>query len=119
MAIFDSIPYRDQAKMLVDGLRSMEMDTTSGGQSELEIMLQMYRDEDINSMQKMISEEEGMGQYENLLLGKRNLNWITPMSRMMQEKPTVFAVGAGHLGGPGGVIALLRTRGYRVEKAGN
>jgi len=117
MAIFDSIPYRDQAKMLVDGLRSMETDTTSGGQSELEKMLQMYREQDITSMQAMIAGEEGMGQYENLLLGKRNQNWIAPMSRMMQDKPTIFAVGAGHLGGPGGVVALLRQRGYSVEPA--
>lgn len=119
MGIFDSIPYRDQAKMLVDGLRSMEVDTASGGQSELEKMLQMYRDQDITSMQAMIAEEEGMGQYENLLLGKRNRNWIAPMSRMMEEKSTIFAVGAGHLGGPGGVVALLRQRGYSVEPAEN
>lgn len=78
MAIFDSIPYRDQAKMLVDGLRSMEMDTSSGGQSELEVMLQMYRDEDISSMQQMISEEEGMGQYENLLLANEIRTGLLP-----------------------------------------
>lgn len=36
----------------------------------------------------------------------------------MKEKPTIFAVGAGHLGGSGGVIALLRQQGYSVEPAG-
>lgn len=35
----------------------------------------------------------------------------------MREKPTIFAVGAGHLGGPDGVIALLRKEGFRVEVA--
>jgi uncharacterized protein YbaP (TraB family) len=39
------------------------------------------------------------------------------MARMMAEKPTLFAVGAGHLGGPQGVVALLRKSGYRVEVA--
>jgi hypothetical protein len=34
---------------------------------------------------------------------------------MMLEQPTFFAVGAGHLGGQGGVVALLRKEGYRVE----
>ncbi|MFT5800980.1 MAG: hypothetical protein ACI956_000785, partial [Nonlabens sp.] len=29
--------------------------------------------------------------------------------------PTFFAVGAGHLGGDIGVIALLRKAGYSVE----
>jgi uncharacterized protein YbaP (TraB family) len=37
------------------------------------------------------------------------------MRRLMKETPTLFAVGAGHLGGPRGVIALLRAEGYRVE----
>jgi uncharacterized protein YbaP (TraB family) len=50
-------------------------------------------------------------------LKKRNQNWIPVMGRMMAEKPTLFAVGAGHLGGKSGVVALLRKAGYRVEVA--
>lgn len=30
------------------------------------------------------------------------------MGKMMAEMPTLFAVGAGRLGGPNGVVALLR-----------
>jgi uncharacterized protein YbaP (TraB family) len=37
------------------------------------------------------------------------------MGNMMTEQATFFAVGAGHLGGKGGVIALLRAEGYVVE----
>jgi uncharacterized protein len=33
----------------------------------------------------------------------------------MQEKSSFFAVGAGHLGGKTGVLALLRNLGFRVE----
>ena len=116
MSIFDSIPYEAQAKMLVDGLRAPETDTTGG--SQLDMLLKMYKDQDINAMQAMISDEgAGMAAYEEILLKKRNRNWIAPMGRMMREKPTIFAVGAGHLGGPGGVVALLRKEGFRVEAA--
>jgi len=80
-------------------------------------MLRMYREQDISAMQSMIGEDEGLGQYEDFLLRRRNLNWIPVMSRMMSDKPTLFAVGAGHLGGPFGVVALLRKAGYRVESA--
>ncbi len=115
MSIFDSIPYQAQAKMLVEGLRSTEVDSTSSG-NQLEELLKLYRDQDISAMQSMIADEgEGMSAYEEILLKKRNRNWISPMGRMMREKPTIFAVGAGHLGGPGGVVALLRKEGYRVE----
>ncbi len=111
MAIFDSIPYSAQAKMLVDNLRS-----TDHGDNEFEKMVEMYRQQDISAMQAMvISEDSGMKDFENILINKRNRNWIAPMSRMMLEKPTFFAVGAGHLGGKDGVLALLRIKGFRVE----
>ena len=114
MSIFDSIPYEAQAKMLVDGLR--ETGASNDGKSELDNMIQLYRDQDISAMQSMISDTQyGMSNYEEILLNKRNRNWIPVMGRMMREKPTIFAVGAGHLGGPGGVVALLRKEGYRVE----
>ncbi len=117
MSIFDSIPYPAQAKMLVDGLRASESDST-GGENQLDQLLKLYHAQDINAMQTMISDEgEGMAAYEEILLKKRNRNWIAPMGRMMREKPTLFAVGAGHLGGSGGVVALLRKEGYRVEAA--
>lgn len=111
MAIFDSIPYDAQARMLVESLRNNE-----GGGDEFGQMIALYRAGDINAMQSMIADEgSGMQQYEEILLQRRNRNWIPVMGRMMREKPTFFAVGAGHLGGPNGVIALLRREGYRVE----
>lgn len=114
MSIFDSIPYEAQAKMLVEGLRST--DKADEGESELDTMLKMYRDQDITAMQSMISDVQyGMSNYEEILLNKRNRNWIPVMGRLMREKPTIFAVGAGHLGGASGVVALLRKEGYRVE----
>jgi len=36
------------------------------------------------------------------------------MSAKMAKDPTFFAVGAGHLGGPNGVIRLLKKEGYTV-----
>ena len=115
MAVFDSIPYDAQAKMLVESLRSAEVDTSSGD-GELAKMLELYREQDITAMQSMIADpQSGMAEYEDLLLNRRNRNWIPVMARYMREKPTLFAVGAGHLGGQAGVVALLRKEGYRVE----
>jgi len=116
MAIFDSIPYEAQAKMLVESLRSA--DGGQGGEDELSKMLELYRTQDINAMQVMIGDSQyGMNNYEDILLKNRNRNWVPIMGRMMREQPTLFAVGAGHLGGESGVVALLRKEGYRVEVA--
>ena len=116
MAIFDSIPYDAQAKMLVDGLRSADGNESS--EDELSRMLKLYREQDINAMQTMIGDaDSGIGGYEDILLKNRNRNWIPVMGRMMREKPCLFAVGAGHLGGESGVVALLRKAGFKVEVA--
>ena len=117
MSVFDSIPYTAQAKMLVEGLRAADSGSAdTGGEKQLDAMLRLYREQDITAMQAMISSDEsGMAGFEDILLNNRNRNWIPIMGRMMREKPTLFAVGAGHLGGPAGMVALLRSAGYRVE----
>lgn len=49
------------------------------------------------------------------LLDNRNADWLKQMPKIMQEMPTFFAVGAGHLIGEKGLIAQLRGMGYTVE----
>ena len=111
MSMFDSIPYKAQAQMLVESLRA-----GNDGSDEFEQMVKMYKTQDIEAMQKMFDEGGGgVGEYEDLLLANRNRNWIPIMARMMKEKPTFFAVGAGHLGGEQGVIQLLRDAGYTLN----
>jgi uncharacterized protein YbaP (TraB family) len=51
------------------------------------------------------------------LLTIRNRNWIAKIERFAQSKQTHFViVGAAHMGGPGGLLAMLRQRGYRIEQ---
>jgi uncharacterized protein YbaP (TraB family) len=54
-------------------------------------------------------------EFEGDLLATRNKNWISRIQQITKEKPTFFAVGAGHLGGKKGVIALLRNEGFTVK----
>jgi uncharacterized protein YbaP (TraB family) len=63
-----------------------------------------------------ISEEgEGFSRFEELLLTRRNESWV-PMieAKITGDSPKLFAVGAAHLGGDSGVIALLRKEGYKL-----
>ena len=111
MSVFDSIPYEDQAKMLVESIRSEVV-----GDSQFDEMVEMYKNQDLSGMQDMFAaDEEGIGKYEDIFLKNRNQNWIPVMEKMMKVKSTFFAVGAGHLGGSIGVIALLRAVGYKVK----
>ncbi len=111
MGIFDSIPYKVQAEMLLDAIKS-----ESGDSDMLEKTLQLYTSQDIEGMVRLIYEEEsGMGGYEDLLLRDRNKNWIPLMEKEMKQQKTFFAVGAGHLAGEEGVLTLLKKKGYQVK----
>ena len=54
---------------------------------------------------------------ERTLVTDRNARWASTIVRRMARPGRVFvAVGAGHLVGPGSVVAMLRARGLRVER---
>jgi uncharacterized protein len=51
------------------------------------------------------------------LLDNRNRNWIPKIEGYLQSGQACFVVvGAAHLGGPNGLISLLKGRGYTVEQ---
>ena len=109
MAVFDSIPYADQAKMLYESIKG-------GNESEqqFERMVACYKAQDLDCLQAEMQSGEDMGSYEDVLLNDRNRNWIPLMAAQMEKQPVFFAVGAGHLPGQNGVITLLRAQGYTV-----
>ncbi|MEP7268943.1 MAG: TraB/GumN family protein [Saprospiraceae bacterium] len=112
LAIFDSIPYKTQAKMLLESIKSSDKDN-----QEYKKMIDIYKKQDIEELARVAIQDEsgGIGNYEDLFLYNRNRNWIPIMSKMMLAKSTFFAVGAGHLGGTKGVINLLKKAGFKVN----
>lgn len=114
ISLFDSIPYTEQATMLVESIKASKSEE-EGVESELEKITQMYLDQNISAMVGSINEEGSeFAGYEDLFLNDRNQKWIPQMSAYMKGGTTFFAVGAGHLAGQEGVINLLRTVGYEV-----
>lgn len=113
LSLFDSIPYGVQADMLVSAIKA-EADPEADDQFMQ--MVDMYKRRAVAEMASMISAETSdSGNFEELLLTKRNQSWVSPMQDLMSTATTFFAVGAGHLGNEQGVIALLRGKGYTVE----
>ncbi len=114
MSMFDSIPYKTQAKMLVESIGSPDSD--SNGKSQFDELVKLYKSRDLYGLQEMLqTDETGIKDYEDLLLVNRNKNWIPVMEDMMKNGIVFFAVGAGHLAGEEGVVALLRQKGYEVK----
>jgi uncharacterized protein len=112
MGIFDSIPLKAQAEMLVKSIKSVNK-----GDSEFKAMVDMYKSQDIEAMAGTMKggEENEMAKYEGILLTNRNKNWIPLIAKNSAGKSIFYAVGAGHLGGEMGVINLLRKEGFTVK----
>ncbi|MBT8219884.1 MAG: TraB/GumN family protein [Bacteroidia bacterium] len=111
MAIFDAIPYQDQADDVAEMLNDEESTVDM-----FEDMIEIYKSEDIDELYEMFeSYYEGEDDSMELMIHARNYNWITKIGEMAKEQSVFFGVGAGHLGGKRGVIQLLKNSGYTVS----
>ena len=113
LAVFDAIPYQEQMNELVITAKdNMQRDKT-----ELTEMMAIYKSENVEAMVTFTEKSPNamMSKYGDVLLKNRNQNWISRMTTIAKNKPTFFGVGAAHLGGKEGVIALLRKAGFTVE----
>lgn len=111
-SIFDKIPYREQAKMLLQALS----DNDNNEDDQLNSMIKYYKSQDIEALGLLVSGETGqdLGINEELIV-LRNINWIPIMVDKMNSKVVFFAVGAGHLPGKSGILHLMRKKGYKVK----
>lgn len=110
VAIFDSIPDSTE----IANLKSMVLDFNKGVE-EFKKLVAVYKTQDVDSMYRLTNQSPELMDAENELLVKRNSKWIPVMKTNMQKASCFFAVGAAHLGGDIGIIALLRKQGYTVR----
>lgn len=118
MSIFDSIPYKIQAEQLLK--YATDTDNEKGGDKEFNDMMEAYKEQDLEKLGDFIKKsDDGMMQYEDLLLNNRNRNWVFKLKTIINDRPVTIAVGAGHLPGKNGLIELLRKSGYTVSPVKN
>ncbi|HEY0046568.1 MAG TPA: TraB/GumN family protein [Flavobacterium sp.] len=113
LAIFDAVPYQTQVDELMRSVR----DGFAADKKEMLKMIEVYKSADLNAMLKMMDESPNKlsSGFQDVLLTGRNKKWIPKIEEIAKATPTFFGVGAAHLGGENGVIALLKKKGYKVE----
>lgn len=79
-----------------------------------------YYAQDMKALQAAVDEKIGNScdstpEEDAQLVSDRNQNWVKLMPDVMKSAPTLFVVGAAHLPGDKGVLALLTQAGYRVD----
>jgi uncharacterized protein YbaP (TraB family) len=111
--LFDSMSDSDQENMLRQTLEDM-----AKVEQEIDKMVQAWATGDLQSMDALLVEE--FKKYPNLyqaVFVDRNRNWISSIESFLNtDKNYLIVVGAGHLAGKDGVLALLENKGHNVEK---
>jgi uncharacterized protein YbaP (TraB family) len=111
MGLMDKMSYQLQADYLLETLSDKKKSIR-----EFQEMAEAYKKRDLEILLKSIDAEKGMmADFENEMLYKRNMAWIPEIKKLISEKTTFIAVGAGHLGGQKGVLQLLKNEGYTLK----
>jgi len=110
---FDKMPDAMQEQMLRSTLT--EMDAQG---DELKGMIASWKRGDTAALEKTVrsSFTAYPGAYASLIV-ERNRNWIPELDKCFSRpKPCFVVVGAAHMVGPDGLLALLRQKGYKIEQ---
>lgn len=113
--LFDSIPYEDQAKDLVNYIDSVDQ-----YRKMTQDLAAVYKSQDLDKIDELSKKDDAsMTAHMDLLLYGRNRNWASKLNTLLRERSLLVAVGAAHLPGDQGVIGLLRKQGYIVTPVKN
>lgn len=69
---------------------------------------------DLDKMNELYETTLALSGEEDRLLKQRNLNWMNVLPGLLEKQSQFIAVGALHLAGNYGLVALLRQKGYSV-----
>lgn len=111
--LFDGMPSAAQEMLLRQTLKDLDV-----MEKEVGRIIRSWMTGDIETAEKILL--ESFRDYPDIyqrLISDRNRMWLPQIEGLLKEKKVCLViVGAGHLVGRGGVIELLRERGYLVEQ---
>lgn len=105
-------PLTEQVTGLSETLRNFD----KAKQFNIE-MCEAFMKQDLAGLYRSIKDQEfgfRSGQVEKLVYN-RNRNWAGQLKAILPQQPVFIVVGAGHLPGEQGLIALLRKQGFTVS----
>lgn len=81
-------------------------------------LIEAWRVGDVDRLASLINTDmDRLPRLREILLDQRNRHWADWVKQRMARPGTVFmAVGAGHLGGPANLRALLEADGFRIAR---
>lgn len=120
LGAFDQLTLAQQREMLEQDLAQSPQQNAA----DLRHLHALWRDGDADQLfawqaeksAKLTRDKTASDAIDEGIVYQRNRRFVSRMVAMADpRKPVFVAIGALHLGGPRGVLALLRTAGYRVQ----
>ena len=111
--VLDTLSKEDPDLLITDMIRFLDESTGLLAQT-----LTAWQTGDTDAMDRLIREDldKHEGAYDRFLT-HRNAAWVPKIDALIRQGGTYFVVvGAGHLVGDQSVIAMLRAKGYEVER---
>ncbi|MBK9735648.1 MAG: TraB/GumN family protein [Saprospiraceae bacterium] len=106
--ILKQIPLDYQLKAFKDVVGNL-----SAFNKKLKHLNEMYERADLKNLYR--SSKKSMGSLRKLMIYDRNVHMTTRIISLSEEKPAFFALGAAHLPGDKGILAILQKKGYMVK----
>jgi len=113
ISLFDSMTAHQQDRLLADTLKSIDTEMTSIGK-----LTEGWKAGDTATIERIVLNDlkQDAVMYQRLLV-ERNLNWMPKIEALFTRSGRAFVVvGAAHLVGPDGLLAMLKSKGYTVEQ---
>jgi uncharacterized protein YbaP (TraB family) len=110
---FDELTMDEQDRMLASTLRELETEKAS-----VTTLANAWKAGDAPTVERIVLQElrKERKMYDRLLV-ERNKDWLPKIEALFARKGRAFVVvGAAHLVGPDGLLAMLKGKGYAIEQ---
>jgi uncharacterized protein YbaP (TraB family) len=110
---FDGMTMEEQDRLLAETLKELDTQQTS-----VTALADAWKAGDVPTVERLVLQDlrSDPRLYQRMLVD-RNRDWLPKLEALFARRGRAFVVvGAAHLIGPDGLLAMLRARGYTVEQ---
>lgn len=112
--VFDTLPFTIQDALLQESLAITDSKTR---EKAFLHMVKAWHQGRLDGLEQLVETFKTYPLFYKKLLVQRNQNWVPQIeSYLKEDKNVLVIVGAAHLAGEDGLIALLKKRGLKMER---
>ena len=113
MSLFDGMTMEEQDRMLAESLEDLDQERANVFE-----LTDAWKAGDAAAVERIVLDDlkDDPVMYQRLLVD-RNRNWLPKLDALFARSGRAFVVvGAAHLVGPDGLLAMFRAKGYKVDQ---